>query len=92
MVQAPELLDAYAGEYATKPGLKMMVRRRDGSLLLNVGEQPELEILPESDTTFFARNLNLTVSFEKTETGEVKALVVNQESITRSSSAQFIDA
>ena len=79
---APEQLDAYAGDYATTRGLKMTVRRRDGSLLLNVEEQPELEMFPESDTAFFARNLNVTATFEKAESGEVKALVLDQEGVT----------
>ena len=43
---APECSTAYAGEYATTRGLKMTVRRREGSLFLKVGDQTEVEFSP----------------------------------------------
>jgi hypothetical protein len=40
--------------------------------------QPKIELLPESDTQFFVKEVNAQVSFVKDEKGVVTALILNQ--------------
>ncbi|CAN5764091.1 hypothetical protein BH24ACI1_BH24ACI1_03230 [soil metagenome] len=40
--------------------------------------QPKIELLPESDTQFFVKEVNAQVSFLKDEKGVVTALILNQ--------------
>jgi CubicO group peptidase (beta-lactamase class C family) len=76
----PALLVTYAGTYEA-PGLgKVTVTAKDAKLYLQVepfGPVP-LEILPESDTSFFSLspNINLPFVFQKDEKGAVFKLVI----------------
>jgi CubicO group peptidase (beta-lactamase class C family) len=68
-----------AGEYLSKSGLKFIVENSNGTLLLTLAGQDPLQLQAESATNFFTTILNAEITFEKTEKGEVKGLVLTQQ-------------
>jgi len=80
-----EILDALVGDYAGET-LKCTITREGDRLFLKPAAQPPIELFAESDTKFFAKILNIELTFEKTDQGEVKALTLQQDN--RSTSAQ----
>ncbi len=50
---APEILQAYAGRYALRPGLEVVVTV-EGGRLFAIAQGNKLELFPESDEAFFA--------------------------------------
>ena len=76
---AEDALRACTGDYASESGLRFTITQDGGSLFLKLGNQSSLEIYPQSETAFFARAVNATVTFEKAEDGQVTGLTLQQE-------------
>ena len=76
---APEVLNAYIGDYAAKSGFQCSIIKEQDSLFLKSDGQPEIQLYPESELKFFMTTLNAGITFEKTAKGEVKGLVIQQE-------------
>jgi mono/diheme cytochrome c family protein len=69
---APEVLEAYVGEYAAGLGPKFTVSREDGMLYFQIPGRPALPATPESETKFYFREAEgASVVFVKNEQGEV---------------------
>ena len=70
-----------AGDYELRDGVTVTVTVREeaSSLMLLFAGQPPVELLPRSETAFFARPLNIEVTFERDEDGAVNAIVLRQE-------------
>lgn len=63
-------LDAIAGTYDA--GLmKMKVTRNGNQLFVEIANNPRIELLPETETKFFVREIQNYVTFVKNEKGEV---------------------
>jgi CubicO group peptidase (beta-lactamase class C family) len=75
---APELLDACAGRYALGPGRVMTITHEGESLFAQPANQPKLEFFPESETEFFAKVVDVQITFVKDEMGKVTHLVLHQ--------------
>jgi CubicO group peptidase (beta-lactamase class C family) len=73
----PSLYDDYAGRYEVTKGLVLTVRRDGDRLLGQPSGQPEVELLPESDTAFFIREAEVRFTFGK-EDGKVTHVLVKQ--------------
>jgi len=54
------------------------VTKEGDKLMGQATGQPKIELLPESDTQFFVKEVNAQVSFVKDEKGMVTALILNQ--------------
>jgi CubicO group peptidase (beta-lactamase class C family)/nicotinamidase-related amidase/type 1 glutamine amidotransferase len=68
----PALYDAYAGRYDFAGGKWVLTVRRDGDrLLAQLTGQPELEILPLSETTFSWKDINAQITFVRGKDGKV---------------------
>jgi hypothetical protein len=68
----PKIYDAYVGEYELGPGLIFTVTRDGDRLMTRASGMPDrIELLPESETTFFYRGSNGSVIFHKDTTGKV---------------------
>lgn len=76
----PKILDSYTGLYQ-HPSVVFTITREGDKLLLQQGSNPEKrELLPESESNFFANeNRRLTYSFVKDERGQVAYLVIQVE-------------
>lgn len=72
-------IDALAGDYETASKLRFTVARQGESLLLTVGNQPPLALVPQSDTSFLLGPLNGKVTFEKDAQGRGSRLTLEQD-------------
>jgi CubicO group peptidase (beta-lactamase class C family) len=67
----------WAGTYRSSQGVVFYVVGNDGKLLLRYGEQPPVELSPESDREFHARALDLRIQFES-KTGVATQMTITQ--------------
>ena len=74
----PKVYDQYVGEYQLAPNFILAVTKEGDKLMGQATGQPKIELLPESDTQFFVKEVNAQVSFVKDEKGTVTALILNQ--------------
>lgn len=70
------ILDAYVGRYDTGLGMSMTVTREGDRLFGQVANQPKAELLPESETKFYIREMDSQVTFVKSGNGDVTEAVV----------------
>jgi hypothetical protein len=75
----PKVFDAYAGRYELEPKVIATIRRAGDRLMIEVTGQPEVEMFPESETVFFLKVSEGTITFVKDDKGKVSHLVLHQE-------------
>ena len=73
----PSIYDAYVGEYEVAPGLILAVTQEGDRLFSQSPGQPRSEMLPESETTFFLRNIDAQFTFVG-EGGQVVRVVIRR--------------
>jgi CubicO group peptidase (beta-lactamase class C family) len=74
-----DLLEAYVSAYKLRDDLQCTVERADSSIALRVGDQPPVRLEPESEMEFFTDVLNTEVTFERSDEGKVKSLILKQD-------------
>ncbi|HEV2863431.1 MAG TPA: serine hydrolase [Pyrinomonadaceae bacterium] len=75
---APEVLERYVGVYELAPTFSIAVTRRGEQLFAQATGQSELEISPETETTFFVKVVDAKLEFKKDAGGNVTGLVLHQ--------------
>jgi CubicO group peptidase (beta-lactamase class C family) len=73
----PSIYDAYVGEYEVAPGLILTVTKEGDRLFSQSLGQPRSEMLPESETTFFLRDIDAQFTFVR-EGGQVVRVVLRR--------------
>jgi len=73
----PSIYDAYVGEYEVAPGLILTVTKEGDKLFSQSPGQPRSEMLPESDTTFFLRDIDAQFTFVR-EGGQTVRVVIRR--------------
>jgi len=73
---SPKSYDALAGHYESALGI-MTASRRGAHLFLKSGDEPEVEIFPESDTEFFIKKTDIQITFVKDGSGNAVRLIFN---------------
>jgi CubicO group peptidase (beta-lactamase class C family) len=71
----PSIYDAYVGEYEVAPGLILSVTKESDRLFSQSPGQPRSEMLPESETTFFLRDIDAQFTFVR-EAGQVVRVTI----------------
>jgi CubicO group peptidase (beta-lactamase class C family) len=74
----PRIYDAYAGRYQLEPKVIATIARERDHLMIELTDQPRIEMFPESETVFFLKIADATITFLKDEKGKVNALVIHQ--------------
>jgi D-alanyl-D-alanine-carboxypeptidase/D-alanyl-D-alanine-endopeptidase len=74
----PKLFDAYVGHYELQPGVAAEIKRQGNNLFIQLTGQPQLQLVPESETEFFLREVDAQVAFTKEADGKVSRLVIHQ--------------
>ncbi len=74
----PKIYDAYAGRYEVEPKVIATITRDGDRLMTQVTGQPRFEMFPESDTVFFLKVVDATVTFVKDDKGKVTHVVIDQ--------------
>ena len=67
----PAIYSDYIGEYELAPGAVVTITRVGDKLMSRGPGQPEAELLPESPSTFFLREVDASFTFIKDEAGRV---------------------
>ncbi|HEU5097583.1 MAG TPA: serine hydrolase [Roseiflexaceae bacterium] len=76
---SPESYDAYLGAYELHPSATIEIGQRGERLYLAAPGQPPIELIAETDATFFTRELNSELRFTKDDSGVVTGLTLIQE-------------
>jgi hypothetical protein len=74
----PAVFDAYVGKYELAPTFVITVTREGNSLMTQATGQGKFEVFPESETTFFAKVAQITITFVKGPDGKVTHFLLNQ--------------
>lgn len=74
----PEIYDAYVGRYELAPDFILTVTRQGDRLITQATGQPQIEIFPESETVFFPKVVEATITFVKDASGQVTHLILDQ--------------
>lgn len=77
IVLSDKLLKAYAGQYEAPNTGTVMIKIKGGRLVMNAGEM-RLELLPETETLFFNKQMPLTFEFIKNAKGKVDKLIIRE--------------
>ena len=72
----PNSFNVYVGRYQPNPSITVTVSREGDKLMFDTPAGGKVELLPESEDTFFSNALPLTISFVKDETGKVTHLIL----------------
>jgi CubicO group peptidase (beta-lactamase class C family) len=75
---APEVLDAYVGEYQLAPNFIITIRREGAGLRGRATGQGEVTLLPQTETRFALQEVEATVEFERDASGKVIRLQLTQ--------------
>ena len=73
-----KLFELYVGRYEFAPNVIMTVTNEDDHLFTQVTGQRKIEIFPESERDFVARDVDAKITFEVDGDGRATALVVHQ--------------
>jgi D-alanyl-D-alanine carboxypeptidase len=71
----PGSFAAYVGKYQPNPAITVTVSRK-GDKLMFESAGGKVELLPESENSFFSNGLPVTITFVKDETGKVTHLIL----------------
>ena len=72
--------DDFAGRYAldAAPNVTLTFSRDGDTFYTQVSGQPQIEIVPTSDSTFALTVVDASVAFHRNESGEVEGVTLNQ--------------
>ncbi len=73
-----KILEKYTGEYKIGTNIIIAITLENGKLMAQLGGQPKFAILPETETQFFSKDVNLTITFSKDSKGEVTGFNLKQ--------------
>ena len=74
----PALFDQYVGKYEVAPGAVIVVAREGNTLTVQPTGGRKLEVFPESNASFFAKAIDLSLAFEKDPAGKVTHVTITQ--------------
>jgi CubicO group peptidase (beta-lactamase class C family) len=72
----PRLFDQYVGRYTIPPDSFFTVLKDGNRLFVQPDGEPKIEIFPESDRDFFAKVMDIWMTFETDSQGRATALII----------------
>ena len=85
----PKIFDAYVGRYLIDGRTLVTISKEDNKLMGQAAGQSKSELIPQSETTFFVKEANFELSFERDEKGNVVRFV--RKSGTQNQSAKRLN-
>ncbi|HKY29884.1 MAG TPA: serine hydrolase [Pyrinomonadaceae bacterium] len=85
----PGILESYAGRYLLDGRTLVVISKEGDKLMGQPGNSPKAELIPQSETTFFVKEANSEVTFERDEKGNVVRFAM--KSGTQSQSAKRLN-
>ena len=86
----PKILESYAGRYLLDNRTIVVMTKEGDKLMGQPGGEPKAELIPQSETTFFVREADSEVIFERDEKGNVVGFAMKRGS--QSQSAKRLNA
>lgn len=80
----PAILQAYAGRYLLDGRTLVVISKEGDKLMAQPGTSPKGELIPLSETTFFVKEANSEVTFERDEKGNVVRFAMKSASQSQS--------
>ncbi len=80
----PTILEAYAGRYLLDGRTLVVITKEGDKLMAQPGTSPKGELIPLSETTFFVKEANSEVTFERDEKGNVARFAMKSPSQSQS--------
>jgi CubicO group peptidase (beta-lactamase class C family) len=74
----PKIFDRYVGAYQLAPNFILAVRRDGDRFFAQATGQRAVEIFPESDNEFFAKDVDIQITFVTDNQGRTTELIVHQ--------------
>jgi CubicO group peptidase (beta-lactamase class C family) len=74
----PEILQRYVGRYQLAPNFILEVTFKDNALYAQATNQPMVRLWPESETSFFLKEVDAQVDFVRDAQGNATGLVLHQ--------------
>jgi CubicO group peptidase (beta-lactamase class C family) len=74
----PAIFDRYVGKYELRPGATLTITREGNSLMAQPDTGRKLEVLPASESKFFADPPGITLTFVTGADGKVTHMLINQ--------------
>lgn len=75
---SPAILQQYVGEYVISPKFKLTITLEDGQLQTQATGQQKIPIFAETETRFFLKVVEATLTFDKDKEGKVTGLTLDQ--------------
>jgi len=85
----PKIFDAYVGRYQLGPKAIATFSREGDRFMTQINGQPKFEVFPESETNFFLKVVDATITFVKDDKGRVTHVNIKQGS--RDTKAQRLE-
>jgi CubicO group peptidase (beta-lactamase class C family) len=79
----PKIFDGYVGSYRLAPNVTLTITRQGDHLFAQATDQPKLAIFPESDHDFFAKAIDLQITFVGDKQGRATELILHQYGVDR---------
>jgi serine-type D-Ala-D-Ala carboxypeptidase/endopeptidase len=76
-----ETLQKFVGSYELAPGILFTVEATDGKLMIGLTGQPSLQVFPRSETVWFYKVVDATITFKVDKNGKCDSLVLFQNGI-----------
>lgn len=77
----PRIFDGYVGSYRLAPNFTLTITREGDHLFAQGSNQPKFAIFPESDHDFFAKVLDLQITFVRDKQGRATELILHQNGV-----------
>jgi len=74
----PSILEKYVGEYQIGTNIIIAITLKDGQLIGELAGQSKFLLFPETETTFFSKDVNAQFVFEKDANGNVAGMTLVQ--------------
>lgn len=78
---APEVLQRYVGKYRLAPGAEFTVSTSDGKLMVGLTGQSTHAVFPLSETEWFYKVVEATLTFQVNDQGECTAVELFQNGV-----------
>ncbi|UCC40379.1 MAG: serine hydrolase [Candidatus Aminicenantes bacterium] len=73
-----KVLDSYTGKYKLKAGPVVTIARERNRLVAKAGDEVKVELIPESETKFFVKEIDAHITFQRTESEKASRFILHQ--------------
>ena len=77
----PEAFRKLLGNYELAPGIEVSVKEEEGKLMVTLTGQPSLQVYARSETVWFYKVVDATITFNLDQKGQCHSLVISQEGV-----------